>query len=259
MIQRRLKPDDIIFGGGIIDAILSKFTYSKYPGEHHAYSLAPDTYKVGLNWMGPGTSLKDRLNDDYTPKQDSLPVRLNDKVSMMHDIAYDKINKAYYANPTKYNKDIQMRKIWNADDQFRKDVVEDTADPMSKVAEKLIHLKEIGEKLGTISSTRFSGFGATKPQRKKADPAKRLRELVLKNEKVKTSKKKIKGGFLPLATLAVPAVTAVVSTVVGKLFDLIRDKFKGSGIKLPMKYYLGNTNKEKLVNRIKEAHKRIIL
>lgn len=109
MIQRRLKPDDIIFGGGVIDSILSKFTYSKYPGEHHAYSLAPDTYKVPLNWMGPGTSLKDRLNDDYTPKQDSLPVRLNDKVSMNHDIVYDLIGKCYRANPTPENK----KNKWN--------------------------------------------------------------------------------------------------------------------------------------------------
>ena len=104
MIQRRLKPSDIAFGGGVIDSILSKFTYSKYPGEHHAYSLAPDTYMRPLNWMGPGTSLRNRLNDDYTPKQDSLPVRLNDKVSMMHDIAYDKINQDYRANPTPDNK-----------------------------------------------------------------------------------------------------------------------------------------------------------
>ena len=103
MIQRRLKPADIIFGGGVIDAILSKFTYSKYPDEHHACGLAPDTYKVGLNWMGPGTSLKDRLNDDYTSKQDSLPIPLNDQVSMKHDIAYSKINKDYYDNPTSEN------------------------------------------------------------------------------------------------------------------------------------------------------------
>ena len=44
MIQRLLEPDDVIFGGGVIDSILSKFTYSIHPGEHHAYSLAPDTY-----------------------------------------------------------------------------------------------------------------------------------------------------------------------------------------------------------------------
>ena len=78
MIQILLKPDDVIFGGGVIDSILSKFTYSKYPGEHHACSLAPDTYMRPMNWMGPGTSLLDILNDDYTPKQNSLPIRFND-------------------------------------------------------------------------------------------------------------------------------------------------------------------------------------
>ena len=95
--------------------------------------------------MGHGTSLRDRLNDAYTPKQISLQVRLNDIASMIHDIAYDKINKNYSANPTQENKKIQFRKIWDADDQFKKDVVKYTADPMSKVAEKLIAIKEIGE------------------------------------------------------------------------------------------------------------------
>ena len=65
-----------------------------------------------------------------------------------------------------------MRKVWDADDQSKRDVVKDTADPMSKVAEKLIVLKEIGEKTGAISSARFSGFGSTK-RPKKADPAKK--------------------------------------------------------------------------------------
>ena len=63
MIQRRLKYEDIIFGGGVIDSILSKL------------------------WMGHGTSLLDKINDDYTPKHNSLPVRLNVISSMIHGIA----------------------------------------------------------------------------------------------------------------------------------------------------------------------------
>ena len=86
MIQRRLKYDDIIFCGGAIDSILSKFL------------------------MGHGTSLRDRLNDDYTPKQNSLSVRLNDIASMIHDIAYDKNYKNYSANPTLENKKNQFHK-----------------------------------------------------------------------------------------------------------------------------------------------------
>ena len=148
-----------------------------------------------------------------------------------------------------------MEFIWNADDNFRRDVVKDTADPMSKVAEKLIHLKEIGEKTGAIATTRFTGFGAN-PRQRKADPAKRLRELVMKNEKTKKpSKKTIKGGFAP-ALLAVPAVTAVVSTVVSKLFDVIKEKITGHGLKIPFKYY---SRKNKYVDRLREAQKRIIL
>ena len=54
-----------------------------------------------MAFMGPFTSLKDRLNPDLTPKSDSLPINHADYASMQHDIAYMKAKQNYDANPTK--------------------------------------------------------------------------------------------------------------------------------------------------------------
>ena len=68
---------------------------------------------------------------------------------------------------------------------------------MSKVAEKLIALKEIGEIQGLYQVSVLVEFGANKPQRK-ADTARRMRQLVLKHENVKMAHRKIKCGFAPI-------------------------------------------------------------
>ena len=74
-------------GCGVIDTVMKTFTAERYPGERHAYSLAPATFGKPMSFMGPGSRLDLRLNSDYTPKANSLPVQLNAKVSIMHDIA----------------------------------------------------------------------------------------------------------------------------------------------------------------------------
>ena len=58
-------------GGGIMDNIMKVFTAERYPGERHAYSLAPATFGTAMSFMGPNTALNRRLNADETPKQDS--------------------------------------------------------------------------------------------------------------------------------------------------------------------------------------------
>ena len=34
--RRKPRPQDIIFGSGILDSLLEKFTFQRFPGERHA-------------------------------------------------------------------------------------------------------------------------------------------------------------------------------------------------------------------------------
>ena len=77
-------------GGGVIDSILKPFTAERYPGERHAYSLAPSTFGKPMNFMGPKSNLSARLNENLTPKSDSIPINKSDYNSMIHDIEYKK-------------------------------------------------------------------------------------------------------------------------------------------------------------------------
>ena len=36
-------------GGGVLDSIMKQFTYEKYKGERHAYSLAPTTFGTPMS------------------------------------------------------------------------------------------------------------------------------------------------------------------------------------------------------------------
>lgn len=42
----------------------------------------------GHNFLGPGTKLNKRLNDDLTPKSWSTPVDRDDAVAYKHDVCY---------------------------------------------------------------------------------------------------------------------------------------------------------------------------
>ena len=47
----------------------------------------------GMNYCGPGTNLKKKLNSDFTVKEDRFkPVDRVDKAAMCHDIKYNKYN-----------------------------------------------------------------------------------------------------------------------------------------------------------------------
>ena len=46
-------------GCGVIDSLMKPFTYEKYPGERHAYALAPSTFLKPMNFMGPHTNLNE--------------------------------------------------------------------------------------------------------------------------------------------------------------------------------------------------------
>ena len=60
-------------------------------------NLPFEMHLPGYNFAGPGTKLNKILNDDLTPKQNSLPINRVDEAAMKHDICYLK------------NKDTQTR------------------------------------------------------------------------------------------------------------------------------------------------------
>ena len=277
MIARKVRPQQIIFGTGLMediqyviqhpittarnvgevvgkipDLLRDGFTAERYPGEHHA--------KVGLNgqpysFIGPGTNLTRRINRRTgLPKPTSLPRNRLDADAMRHDIRYGEIADQYYQNPTPENKRRKMAEIHQEDQIFIDSVNRHRADDpvVAVAAENLIKLKKIGEQYGILDSRKFSGFG----KKQRADPAKKLRDLVLKSDPKPKKALKQNGGFLP--ALAVPVVASVLSTLTGKIFDLVREKIRGSGVqyKIPFKYY---TNKKKFLTRLQKAQKRITL
>ena len=234
-------------GGGAIDSILKAFTISRYPGERHARSLASDTFGKAFQFMGPGTDLTRRLNPDETPKMDSQPVNKADYESYKHDLAYKHAKDEYLKNPTPENKKIQMKKVWKADDEFIDEMNNDNEEPMAPIAGKLIQLKQTGEKLGVLPTTKFTGFGTEEETVEKADPCKKLRELVQSEYSTKPKnncKKKQHGGVLPiLPALAVGALTAIAGKLSGDIYDFIKGKITGHGVKVP--YHKTKTEKIK--------------
>ena len=221
-------------GGGVLDSIMNKFTAQRYPGEHHAYSLAPATFGTPMSFMGPGTDLSRRLNPDETPKADSQFVNSSDFESYKHDLSYKHAKDDYMKNPTPENKKRQIRRVWDADDKFISAMNRDHEELMAPIAGKLIKLKETGEKLGVLPTTNFSGFGFP-GEEEIIDPVARLRTLVQKEYKTeKNGKKKLqKGGVFPLVPIAMAIGSAIAGKLAGDLYDFVKKKVTGGGHKMP--------------------------
>ena len=168
-------------GGGIIDSILKPFTAERYEGERHAYSLAPSTFGRPMNFMGPHTNLNERLNENLTPKYNSMPLNKSDYNSMIHDIEYKKAKDNYLKNPTPENRKQQLRNAWNADDKFINEMNNDNEEPMAKVAGKLIQTKKFLEQNNLLDTKNFEEFG----KKKHIDPALRLRNSIRNSKKYK--------------------------------------------------------------------------
>ena len=88
----------------------------------------------GNNFLGPGTKLNKRLNEDLTPKDWSIPIDRDDAIAYRHDLCYAQ------------NKDTKTRnKV--CDKQMLKDL-EDIVNPTNaerrhiSVAKTLIGLKK---------------------------------------------------------------------------------------------------------------------
>ena len=219
-------------GNGAIDNIMKMFSAQKYAGEHHAISFAPDTYGKMMNWMGPGTDIQARTNQDLTPKFNSMPLRKSDLASYSHDISYYKAKKAYDANPTPENRHKQMQKVWEADDKFIEEMKQDPDEPMAPIAGRLIKTKESLEKAHMLPTTVFEGFG------EKSDPTARLKQMVEEQYIHKSQSKRTKrnknqtGGFIPLIPIGVSILGALAGKVIGDVYDLVKKKLTGSGISM---------------------------
>ena len=144
---------------------------------------------------------------------------------MLHGIAYMKAKDNYDKNPTKENRQRQLKKVWDADDQFIDEMKRDKEEPMAPIAGKLISVKKNLEQTHLLSTKRFEGFGSS-------DPTARLKELVkskYRNEERTHSKQSL--GLGPLADVALGALGAVAKELAVDLYKAVRKKLTGSGIK----------------------------
>ena len=83
------------------------FMDSKYQGEHHVH---------GFNFLGPGSRLDIRWDDNYKPRVNEQPINQLDSVALSHDIAYYKIQKKQYLKDG--NKQKAIKAVHYADEVF---------------------------------------------------------------------------------------------------------------------------------------------
>ena len=87
-----------------------------------------------------------------------------------------------------------------------------------------------------MDSKQFSGFGA-EPEQENSDPVARLRRLVNEqyNSETKKDKRKIqRGGVVPaLIPIGVAIASALGSKAISDIYDWIKSKVTGSGVKVP--------------------------
>ena len=140
----------------------------------------------------------------------------------------------------------QLKRIHDEDDILIDSVKRQRADDpqVGYAIENAIRLKKLGENIGILPSTVFSGFGR-KPlinlrhekEEELSDPAYKLRKMVAqKYGRSSTSehKKKLVGGFA-FAPLLIPLLASAGGTLVGRIYHTIRDKLEGNGYKIKHK------------------------
>ena len=183
IIQRKNKPVNRIFGGGILDVFSSIHTFDTMP-ELHARS-----YLFGQkhNFTGPKTQLDRKMLDieNRIPKPNSKPINTIDEFAMNHDIDYGQIKKSYNkTKKTPHDKKHHMKLVHEADERFIKGMQTKearTADPIiSRISELAIKGKRWAENKGILNSEYISGIGLKQPKEPPKDPAKRLRMLINK-------------------------------------------------------------------------------
>jgi len=233
-------------GSGVMDQLMRPFTYEKYAGERHAYSLNPKTFLTPFAFVGPNTAVKlrEKLHDDTC--LDDL-----DSYARDHDYVYLHEKEAYNKD---HDKQKHINNIHRADDVFIQKAYDSKDEPiMGPIASKLIAGKKKLEEMG-MDTKIYSGFG-TSEEPENTDPVYKLRQLVKEQYKSEIKHKKTqKGGFI-LAPLAIGAATAIGSKIASELYDFVKKKIisSGSGVKIPNH----KTKKEQLdflkefINRLK--------
>ena len=165
----------LTYGGGIMDSILDKFTYSKYPGEHHF---------PFYSYLGPGTRLDIRLDQNGNPKRGEEVKNSLDNIALSHDKLYKSAQDQYKID---HNKEKALNAIRSADDKFIQEAKNSNVQPLGKISAGIIKAKELAESANILSTKTFSGLGnkvafTTKSGKvvsfsKKHDPTERLKKL----------------------------------------------------------------------------------
>ena len=212
-------------GGGIMDTLMKPFTYEKYKGERHGYSLNSKTFLTPFAYLGPHTAVLEREKRGDTQVVDDL-----DQYAKDHDYSYLKEKTEYEKD---HDKQKHMANIWKADDEFVRKSYNSKDEPiMGPIASKLIQTKENLEKHHLMDTKRFSGMG-TEKEEESTDPVQRLRDIVkqqYKSEEKQKNKKKVqKGGFLPLVPIGIAIASAIGSKLAGDLYDYVKKKVTGNG------------------------------
>ena len=215
-------------GSGVIDTLMKPFTYEKYPGERHGYSLNPQTFLKPFSYLGPHTNVLEREKRGDTQVVGDL-----DQYAKNHDYLYLKEKSEYEKD---HDKAKHMANIWKGDDEFVSKAYNSKDEMiMGPIASKLIQTKESLEKNNLMDTKRFSGMGSDES----TDPVQRLRDIVKQQYKVQekhNNKKKVNGGVFPLIPIGIAVGTAVASKLAGDLYDWLKNKISGSGIKHKMNH-----------------------
>jgi hypothetical protein len=217
-----------------------------FSGEQHAREgNRPNGKSYGF--LGPHTNLTKRLDSiTHKPKPEFQPINSIDTAAMRHDLQYDQIADDYRRNPTPQNKKHQIKRIHDEDDIFIDKVKRHRDDDprIADLASAAISAKKLCEKLGVLDTLKYSGFGK-KPRiniidetDEANDPVFRLRKIAMKqNRNYETPQK---GGFI-IPPFIIPILAAAGSTLVGKIYDTIKEKIinkktkEGQGFKLSHK------------------------
>ena len=146
------------------------------------------------------------------------------------------------------------------DEEFIKEASNSSVQPLGKISAGIIKAKELGEKVGLLNTSTFSGLGVnfktkdgrnisfTKKQ-KKIDPTERLKKLAgMGICKPKPKSKKQKGGIAPLG---IAILASLAGTALGKVWDLVKEKLQsGHGYTIDDNMFKSDAHKRRLLHHI---------
>ena len=222
------------------------FIDEKYPGEHHVH---------GYSFLGPGSRLDIRLDQDLNPKKGELPINQLDNIALSHDKKYKLIKDQYNID---HDKTKAISAVHKADDEFINAASQSNVQPLGKISAGIIKAKELAEKVGVLDTKTFSGMGnktvsfVTKNGReikftKKHDPTARLKAIAGVGICKPKKENKKRGGMLPVL---VPVLSAMAGSLVSKIFDLVKEKISGSGYTVDPELYKTDEHKRAFLKHV---------